>query len=126
MKALLYSSLLVSIASCKAECMLTLKYGCQTRVTGAYVCTCTSCPAVAQACLLLSTGDCWPQEADKEIRELLAWMRQEEGSDEDEEADMLMALAQQAGPTPQSESQRSSQQVPTAYSCFTQLLVRRL
>ena len=41
-------------------------------------------------------------------------MRQEEGSDNDEEADMLMALAEQAGPTPKSQSQRSSQQVCTA------------
>lgn len=54
------------------------------------------------------------QEADKEIGELLAWMRQEEGSDNDEEADMLMALAEQAGPTPKSQTQRSSQQVYTA------------
>lgn len=38
-------------------------------------------------------------------------MRQEEGSDNDEEADMLMALAEQAGPTPKSQTQRSSQQV---------------
>ena len=41
-------------------------------------------------------------------------MRQEEGSDNDEEADMLMALAEQAGPTPKSQTQRSSQQVYTA------------
>lgn len=38
-------------------------------------------------------------------------MRQEEGSDNEEEADMLMALAEQAGPTPKSQTQRSSQQV---------------
>ena len=50
------------------------------------------------------------QEADREIRELLAWMRQDGGSS-DEEGDMLMALAEQAGPTPKSHSQRSSQQV---------------
>ena len=51
------------------------------------------------------------QEADREIQELLAWMRQDEGLSDDEEADMLMALAEQAGPTPRSQSQRSSQQV---------------
>ncbi|DBA81937.1 hypothetical protein WJX77_000726 [Trebouxia sp. C0004] len=49
------------------------------------------------------------EEADREIQELLAWMRQDEGSS-DEEGDMLMALADQAGPTPKSASQRSSQQ----------------
>ena len=53
---------------------------------------------------------CLHQEADREIQELLAWMRQDEGSS-DEEGDMLMALADQAGPTPKSASQRSSQQV---------------
>ncbi len=53
---------------------------------------------------------CLHQEADREIQELLAWMRQDEGSS-DEEGDMLMALADQAGPTPKSSSQRSSQQV---------------
>ena len=46
-------------------------------------------------------------------------MRQEEGSS-DEEADMLMALADQAGPTPKSHSQRSSQQVATVYFCSDQ------
>lgn len=39
-------------------------------------------------------------------------MRQDGGSS-DEEGDMLMALAEQAGPTPKSHSQRSSQQVYT-------------
>lgn len=53
---------------------------------------------------------CLHQEADREIQELLAWMRQDEGSS-DEEGDMLMALADQAGPTPKSAGQRSSQQV---------------
>lgn len=60
------------------------------------------------------------QEADKEIRELLAWMRQEEGSDNEEEADMLMALAEQAGPTPKSQTQRSSQQVTAHATCVAQ------
>lgn len=60
------------------------------------------------------------QEADKEIRELLAWMRQEEGSDNEEEADMLMALAEQAGPTPKSQTQRSSQQVTAHATCLVQ------
>ena len=62
------------------------------------------------------------QEADKEIRELLAWMRQEEGSDNEEEADMLMALAEQAGPTPKSQTQRSSQQVTACAPCVAQPL----
>ena len=48
------------------------------------------------------------QEADREIEELLNWMR-EDGASSDEEADMLMALAQQAGPTPKSQTPRSSQ-----------------
>ena len=52
------------------------------------------------------------QEADREIHELLAWMRQDGGSS-DEEGDMLLALAEQAGPTPKSQTQRSSQQVST-------------
>ena len=64
---------------------------------------------------------CWSyvsllQEADREIHELLAWMRQDEGLSDDEEADMLMALAEQAGPTPRSQSQRSSQQVKCSVS----------
>ena len=35
----------------------------------------------------------------------------EDGASSDEEADMLMALAQQAGPTPKSQTPRSSQRV---------------
>lgn len=50
------------------------------------------------------------QEADREIQELLHWMR-EDGASSDEEADMLMALAQQAGPTPKSQTPGSSQKV---------------
>lgn len=47
-------------------------------------------------------------------------MRQEEGSDNEEEADMLMALAEQAGPTPKSLTQRSSQQVTAHAACVVQ------
>lgn len=50
------------------------------------------------------------QEADEEIQELLNWMR-EDGASSDEEADMLLALAQQAGPTPKSQPPRTSQKV---------------
>ena len=60
------------------------------------------------------------QEADREIQELLAWMRQEEGESDDEEEDMLMALAEQAGPTPRSQTQRSSQQV--GHCCLQRLV----
>ena len=89
---------------------------CQTCVSQACI---ASYEPMSACCLLAGGGTglaavarihCMLQEADREIRELLAWMRQDGGSS-DEEGDMLMALAEQAGPTPKSHSQRSSQQV---------------
>ena len=72
------------------------------------VMSCSHCKELVKLVLTMSSI---VQEADREIQELLAWMRQEEGASDDEEADMLMALAEQAGPTPRSQNQRSSQQV---------------
>ena len=63
------------------------------------------------------------QEADREIQELLHWMR-EDGASSDEEGDMLMALAQQAGPTPKSQNPGSSQKVLPPLCCSKQHWLR--